>query len=486
MVSWWSISPVETRHPDGRTTFRDVSGNLQTQHPDGKEVWEMTSGNRTTLYPDGRRVHEDTSGTVRKVFPDGMERSEFADGTRHARYPNGREEVRTSSGHFEIRFPDGRKLITTPEGHTVTVHPDGRQLSELADGTTVETYPDGSKIQRNPTGEVLRISADGGRRTTFANGSEVIRRADGARVVRSPGGAVAETYPDGRRVDRDGRGNRIESFPDGRKVHTDAAGNRVERLRDGTLRKTSADPYRYLGEVRSDLLEMDEVSTRVLPGADVHLSGMVTGDGVRTLQAAAFRLPDGDVSDINVGRDGTRFHARLKAGKAGHIIVQVSAEMEDEEIAILYDHMLTVGDPPPLEARTVVVPPYPGSNAAVQRLLQLTNEARKRLGRQGLPEDARMSQVAREHLVEMLSLGFVGHRSPTSGTIADRLDRKGIWFRTTTENLGHAASIEELHDQLMASAGHRRSILDPTWTRIGLAVTRNWGEVWGVQVFYRD
>ena len=260
----------------------------------------------------------------------------------------------------------------------------------------------------------------------------------------------------------------------------------MEHLPDGTLLKTSVDPYRYLGEVRSELLAMGEVPSRVPRGSDVQLSGVVTGDEVRTLYAAVYRLPHGDVRDIPVGRDGTRFNAKFRIGEAGHYIVQVSAEMEDEKFAILDDRMLTVGDPPTLESPTIVIPPYPGSDAARERFLELMNEARNRLGVQGLPEDARLSQVAHEHVVEMLSLGFTGHRSPTSGTIADRLDRKGIRYVTTSENLGHAASVEELHDQLMASAGHRRNILDPTWTRIGLAVTRNWGQVWGVQVFYRD
>ena len=401
-------------------------------------------------------------------------------------HPSGREEVRTISGQLEIRFPDGRKVVKTPEGHRVTVHPDGRQLSELADGTTVETYPDGSKIQRNATGEVLRVSADGDRRTTYLDGSEVIRRGDGVRIVRSPGGAVTETYPDGRHVDEDGAGNRLETFPDGRKVQTDPAGNRAERLPDGTLLKTSADPYRYRGEVRSDLVEMDEVLARVAPGAEAYLSGVVRGSEVRTLYAAAYRLPDDDVLDIPVYRDGVRFRARWRPREAGHYIVQVSAETDDEKVAILDDRMLVVGDPLPLEAPILVIPPYLGTDAATQRFLELTNETRKRRRAQGLPEDARLSQVARQHLVEMLSLGFTGHRSPTSGTVADRLDRKGIWYGTATENLGHAGSVEELHDQLMASAGHRKNILDPTWTRIGVAVTRNWGEVWGVQVFIRD
>lgn len=40
--------------------------------------------------------------------------------------------------------------------------------------------------------------------------------------------------------------------------------------------------------------------------------------------------------------------------------------------------------------------------------------------------------------------------------------------REANENLSHAPSIEEAHEQLMASAGHRKHILDARWTHLGV------------------
>ncbi len=475
-------STRETRYPDGRMVYRDAWDNVQTRYPDGREVWEMASGNRMTVYTDGKRVHRDTSGTVRTVLPDGVEQTAFSDGARHVRHPDGRVEVRTSAGARETRYPDGRVAAVTAEGHRVTVYPDGRQFTQMVDGRTIEKFPDGRLVQRNPTGEMLDISPGGDRRTVYRDGSETVRRPDGSRVVRTAGGTVMEEFPDGRRVQTDAAGNRLEEYPAGRRVQTDAAGNRVETLPDGTRRKTLADPYRYRGAVREDLVAIEQGPGHLSPGVETLLSGAVS-DSVRNMSFEVFLLPDGDVVDVSVRiRDG-RFRSRLKIDEPGYYRFQGFVGLSGLRIVIAEDRMLKVGDPPPLSAPTLEIPPFPGPEAGVRLLAGLINRARQRLGRQPLLEDVRLSRVAQKHLQEMLARGYFSTRSPVTGTVDRRLARHGIRFRSVTQNQSHAPSIEEAHEQLMLSAKTRREILNARWTHLGVAVTREQGEVWVVEVF---
>ncbi|MBW2734938.1 MAG: hypothetical protein JRH20_21350, partial [Deltaproteobacteria bacterium] len=60
------------------------------------------------------------------------------------------------------------------------------------------------------------------------------------------------------------------------------------------------------------------------------------------------------------------------------------------------------------------------------RLFDLTNAFRRRRGLASLRADAKLSAVARAHCEDMRGGGFVGHRSPGSGSPGDRIKRAGI------------------------------------------------------------
>ena len=48
------------------------------------------------------------------------------------------------------------------------------------------------------------------------------------------------------------------------------------------------------------------------------------------------------------------------------------------------------------------------------------------------------------------------------------MDRAGISYSIAGENLALAPSVVRAHDGLMNSSGHRRNILDPAFTKIGI------------------
>ena len=109
---------------------------------------------------------------------------------------------------------------------------------------------------------------------------------------------------------------------------------------------------------------------------------------------------------------------------------------------------------------------------AETRMLELLNAERVKAGLKPLLADDKLRDVARQHSQEMFRLGYFAHISPTDGSPADRLKRAGIAFATAGENLAYAPTVEVAHSGLMASPGHRRNILTPEFTRVGIGVVR--------------
>lgn len=479
-----ALGGVRTTYPDGRIVFEDADGNRRRVYEDGRQEWRHASGNRVTIYPDGRRVHRFASGTVRTVRPDGVERTVFSDGTLHVRYPDGKVEIEAPGGSRETRFPDGSVLARTPEGHRIRVFADGRQFTRMNDGTTIDEFPDGRKIQKHPSGETLEVFADQSRRTVYSDGSETVRRPDGVRVARLEDGTVIEEFPDGRIVQTDTAGVRIEFLTPDRYTITDREGNSVEVGPDSTATKQFVEPYRYRGSIRRDLIGLERVPERISPGMEATIRGTVD-DVVKSLSMAAFSLPDGDVLDMSMKHESGLFSGFLLIREPGHYRLQIQGKLENGDGVMLEDRMLKVGNPKPLLKPAIQVELYPGDAAAGRRLMDLVNQVRGRKGRMRLRWDDDLAYAASSHLKDMLAYGFVSHRSPMYGNLTSRLERLDIQYEVALENLATAPSLEEAHWHLMLSAGHRRNILDPRLTHIGVAVTRERGQVWVAEIFKR-
>jgi uncharacterized protein YkwD/uncharacterized membrane protein required for colicin V production len=108
--------------------------------------------------------------------------------------------------------------------------------------------------------------------------------------------------------------------------------------------------------------------------------------------------------------------------------------------------------------------------AMEEAMLALVNAERSKEGLRPLAMDAQLRTAARGHSAEMFRLGYFSHTSPVSGTPADRVRRLAVPFTITGENIAYAPALELAHAGLMASPHHRRNILDPTYTRVGIGV----------------
>lgn len=129
-------------------------------------------------------------------------------------------------------------------------------------------------------------------------------------------------------------------------------------------------------------------------------------------------------------------------------------------------------------------------------IVYLVNAARLDDGKQILVPDPTMGVVARLHSDEMRDKSYFEHISPTPGltNCQDRFKAVcGYKPRLIGENISRRwgtlyslcpAKILQSHYDLMASPGHRKNILYPTfeWLGVGISVNAN-GDYWFTEVF---
>lgn len=120
-------------------------------------------------------------------------------------------------------------------------------------------------------------------------------------------------------------------------------------------------------------------------------------------------------------------------------------------------------------------------------LLRLTNVERQRAGLRPLRLSPQLAQAAQRHAEDMVRNRFFSHTGSNGSSISDRVRSAGYRFSSTGENIAAgAATPEATIRQWMQSPGHRRNILNPSYTEIGFGYVNAPGDryrhYW-VQVF---
>lgn len=124
---------------------------------------------------------------------------------------------------------------------------------------------------------------------------------------------------------------------------------------------------------------------------------------------------------------------------------------------------------------------------------RLTNAIRRQHGLPPLRLDPTLTAVSRQHSQDMLRRRFFSHRSPEGFSLlerlppgyASRISRSGenIWTGSGYSPANPRALARMMMNTWMASPGHRRNILTPGFTRLGVGVVA-WGrEVRATQIF---
>lgn len=105
---------------------------------------------------------------------------------------------------------------------------------------------------------------------------------------------------------------------------------------------------------------------------------------------------------------------------------------------------------------------------SAQKMFELVNIERQKVGTERLVWDERLAKVGLAHSKDMFTRGYFSHFSPEGKDVGDRLQEANINYTFAGENLALAPDVDRAHSGLMNSPGHKRNILDPAFSKIGI------------------
>ncbi|MGH2898355.1 MAG: CAP domain-containing protein, partial [Solirubrobacteraceae bacterium] len=182
--------------------------------------------------------------------------------------------------------------------------------------------------------------------------------------------------------------------------------------------------------------------------------------------------------------DGSTQRLELRAGRPGGFTAQVACVQHGRQqieitasdqlgSTVLANFPVWCADTPPVSvtvdpARDDV--PAQSPEEAERRLLAAVNRDRTATGLTALIADPRLEAVARGYAEEMRRTRVVAHVSPTSGSASERLRAANVHSGVVLENVARAYGVNEAHQGLMNSPGHRANIMSSMATHIGIGV----------------
>jgi len=107
-------------------------------------------------------------------------------------------------------------------------------------------------------------------------------------------------------------------------------------------------------------------------------------------------------------------------------------------------------------------------------VLDLVNAERTKRGISTLTLDSNLSSVATKKSQDMVNKNYFDHTSPTYGSPFDMMKQFGISYRTAGENIAKGQKTpQEVVTAWMNSEGHRKNILNPNFTNLGVGIAKD-------------
>ncbi|MGM0750781.1 MAG: SafA/ExsA family spore coat assembly protein [Bacillota bacterium] len=133
----------------------------------------------------------------------------------------------------------------------------------------------------------------------------------------------------------------------------------------------------------------------------------------------------------------------------------------------------------------------PGANRTAEsytyEVVKLVNQERSQVGLPPLKENWELSRVARYKSEDMIAKNYFSHTSPTYGSPFQMMKDFGISYQAAGENIAAGQRTPaEVVEAWMNSEGHRKNILSPTYTEIGVGYVKggSYGHYW-TQMFIK-
>ncbi|MEJ8546284.1 CAP domain-containing protein [Brevibacillus borstelensis] len=109
------------------------------------------------------------------------------------------------------------------------------------------------------------------------------------------------------------------------------------------------------------------------------------------------------------------------------------------------------------------------SSEFAREVANLVNQERAKAGLSPLAYDATLEKVALAKAADMDQNHYFDHNSPTYGSPFDMMKSFGVSYMTAGENIAMGQrSAKEVMQQWMNSEGHRKNIMNPNFTKIGV------------------
>ncbi|MEW4023343.1 CAP domain-containing protein [Bacillus sp. YAF8] len=120
-------------------------------------------------------------------------------------------------------------------------------------------------------------------------------------------------------------------------------------------------------------------------------------------------------------------------------------------------------------------------SAYEKKVVELTNAERQKQGLKPLQIDDKLSKSAHAKSQDMKDKNYFDHQSPTYGSPFDMMKSFGITYKTAGENIAKGQPTPEaVVKAWMNSEGHRKNILNPEFTQIGVGYVES-GNIWTQQ-----
>ncbi|WP_082112318.1 CAP domain-containing protein [Paenibacillus sp. DMB20] len=108
-------------------------------------------------------------------------------------------------------------------------------------------------------------------------------------------------------------------------------------------------------------------------------------------------------------------------------------------------------------------------SAFASRVVELVNKERAKAGLKALTVNDALTVMALDKAKDMNSKNYFDHNSPTYGSPFDMMKKYGISYRYAGENIAKGQRTpEEVMNSWMNSEGHRKNIMSPNFTMIGV------------------
>lgn len=123
-------------------------------------------------------------------------------------------------------------------------------------------------------------------------------------------------------------------------------------------------------------------------------------------------------------------------------------------------------------------------SSAEQTILKLMNEKRAEAGLKPLTMDNTLLSVARYKSNHMIQNNYFDHTNPDGTNWTNWLKTIGYKYTATAENIAYNSyDPVELFNQWWNSSGHRKNMMNPSYTKVGIGVVYGNGKYMGTQEF---